>query len=63
MGINDILTAKEAAELLRVNVKSIYEAVKKNEIPHLRMNKVLRFSRKALLLSLAGAEKGDTHVR
>jgi excisionase family DNA binding protein len=34
-----VMTAREVANLLRVNIKSVYEAVKKNAIPCRRMGR------------------------
>ncbi len=46
----EVLTAAEAASLLRVNVKSVYDAVKRGEIPGVRrIGRSLRFSRRALV--------------
>ncbi len=46
----EILTAEEAATFLRLNPKSVYEAVKRGEIPGVRrIGRSLRFSRRALV--------------
>lgn len=44
----DVLLAEEVAALLRVNRKTLYEAVARGEIPAMRIGRCLRFSRVAL---------------
>jgi excisionase family DNA binding protein len=44
-----VMTAKEVADLLRVNIKSIYEAARNNAIPCRRMGRRLLFSRRAIM--------------
>lgn len=46
---SEIMTADEVAELLRLDRKTVYEAAKKGEIPNLRVGRVLRFHRQAVL--------------
>ncbi len=50
----DVMTASETAFLLKVNVKTIYEECKAGTIPHSRIGKQLRFSKRAVLQSLCG---------
>ncbi|NVB39584.1 helix-turn-helix domain-containing protein [Pseudenhygromyxa sp. WMMC2535] len=46
----EVMTADEVASLLRVNRKTIYEAVQRDEIPGVvRIGRVLRFHREAVL--------------
>ena len=46
----EILTAAEVAELLRVNRKTLYEAVQRDQIPGVvRVGRILRFHRDAVL--------------
>jgi excisionase family DNA binding protein len=46
----EILTATEVASLLRVNRKTLYEAVQRDQIPGVvRVGRVLRFHRDAVL--------------
>jgi excisionase family DNA binding protein len=46
----EILTATEVAELLRVNRKTLYEAVQRDQIPGVvRVGRILRFHREAVL--------------
>ena len=52
----EVLDVREAAALLRVGKNAVYEAVARNEIPHRRIGKAIRFSRGALLAWLGRAE-------
>ena len=49
----EVLTAAEAAKLLRVSVWTIYEMCQRGEIPHGRVGRVLRFHRGTLIAHLA----------
>jgi excisionase family DNA binding protein len=51
---NDVLTADEAAALLRVGRNQLYEAVSRGEIPHRRIGRSIRFSRAVLIRWLDG---------
>lgn len=44
----DLLTPKEAAEYLRVPVKSIYNRVQRKEIGHIKLGRLLRFKKSEL---------------
>jgi excisionase family DNA binding protein len=44
-----VMTAKEVADLLRVNIKTVYEAAKRNNIPCRRMGRRVLFSRRAIM--------------
>ena len=44
-----VLDVEETARLLRVGRNTIYELVGRNEIPHRRLGKQIRFSRAALM--------------
>lgn len=46
---HDVLTVAEAAALLRLNKKTVYDAVDRNELPHQRIGWKIRISRTALL--------------
>ena len=51
----DILTVKELSDLLRLNVKTVYEAITNGEIPGCkRIGRNIRISRKAVLHWLHG---------
>ena len=51
----DVLTVDELAALLRLNRKTVYEAVARNEIPGCqRIGRSIRFSRQAVLNWLHG---------
>ncbi len=46
----EIMTAAEVAALLRVNRKTLYEAVQRDQIPGVvRVGRILRFHRDAVL--------------
>ena len=45
----EVLTVREAAELLRVNPSTVYEMCRRNELPHGRLGNAIRISRAALL--------------
>ena len=45
----EILNSKEAADLLRVSVKTLLDNVKKNIIPAKKIGREYRFQRTALL--------------
>ena len=50
-----VLTVDEVAELLRVNRKTVYEAISKGEIPGvLKIGRKIRISRQAVVDWLAG---------
>ena len=57
---DDVLTVVEAASLLRVGRNLVYDLVARNEIPHRRLGKQIRFSRAALVrwLSSCGRSRG-----
>ncbi len=57
-----VLTVEEAAEVLRISRGSAYEAIRANEIPHVRIGRTIRVPRHALLsllLFASGSERGD----
>ena len=50
-----VLTVDEAAAILRVDRKSIYESIRRGELPGVvRVGRVIRISRTALVQRLAG---------
>lgn len=49
-----VLTVEEAARLLRIGRTAAYEAVRRGDIPSLRIGKTLRVPRVALERMLAG---------
>ncbi|MEP6652927.1 MAG: helix-turn-helix domain-containing protein [Myxococcales bacterium] len=52
-GASDMLTVKEAADLLRVNVKTIYAELASGRLPHVMLGRrIIRIPR-AVLASLA----------
>ncbi len=50
------LTAKEAAAILDCNVKSVYEAIKRGEIPSIRLGRMVLIPRPAFERLLRGGE-------
>ena len=61
---DDVLTVPEAAALLKIGRNALYEACGRNEVPHRRIGRQIRFSRAALVAWLAswskqGAQKGQ----
>ena len=44
-----VMTAREVAALLRVNIKTVYEATRQNGIPCRRIGRRLLFSRRAIM--------------
>lgn len=44
-----LLTAEEAADLLRLNRNTLYELVREGQVPALRLGRSLRFHRGRLL--------------
>lgn len=52
-----VLTAKEAAQLLRVHANTVFLMCKRGELPHFKVGSHYRFSREALMRYIAGAER------
>ena len=48
-GSPEVLTADEAAGFLRIERKTLYEAVNRGEVPHRRIGRRLLFGRRALV--------------
>jgi len=51
---DEVLTTEEAANLLKVHKSWIYERTRLGKIPHNKLGKYLRFSRKELIEWFAG---------
>ena len=49
---DDVLTVEEAAKLLRIGRNALYDAISRGEVPHLRVGKLIRLSRTAVMRSL-----------
>lgn len=45
---HDVLTVAEAAKMLRIGRRAMYDAIGRNEVPHRRLGKQIRLSRAAL---------------
>ena len=61
---DDVLDVTEVARLMRVGRNKVYELVGRNEIPHRRLGKQIRFSRAAIMRwlnswSTQGAKEGQ----
>jgi excisionase family DNA binding protein len=56
----DVLLAPEVAQLLRMNLKTVYELAKAGELPCWRLGRHFRFSRRAIV-SLLGQCKPASH--
>jgi excisionase family DNA binding protein len=54
-----VLTVEEAADVLRISRGSAYEAIRANEIPHIRIGRTIRVPRAALLGLLSDAPTED----
>jgi excisionase family DNA binding protein len=50
----DVLTVDEAADLLRVNRKTLYESIRRGQVPAGRIGGTIRLSRTALVSLLQG---------
>ncbi len=57
MSIHEFLTVEEAADLLRVNRNSVYEAIKRSDFPGiLRIGRLIRIRRSALVSGVASSD-------
>jgi excisionase family DNA binding protein len=52
----EVLTLPEAAELLRVSERTVWELSARGELPHMRVGAQYRYLRSRLLAYLAGDE-------
>ena len=52
-GDDDVLTVEEAQKLLKIGRTALYAAIARNQIPHRRVGKQIRFSRAALMVWLS----------
>ena len=65
MTVDDVMTVREAAKLLRIGRNALYDSCARNEIAHRRIGKLIRFSRPVLVAWFAscgrsqGALKGQ----
>lgn len=57
---DDVLNVREASALLRVGLNQLYEAIGRGEVPHVRIGKTIRLSRRALILWLEGMSGNRT---
>lgn len=59
----DVLDVPQVAHLLGVGRNTIYALVAKNQIPHRRLGKAIRFSRAAVMSWLASWSSRDAEER
>jgi excisionase family DNA binding protein len=62
-GARDVLDVPHIARLLGVGRNTIYTLVAKNQIPHRRLGKAIRFSRAAVMSWLASWSSRDAKER
>jgi len=53
----EVMTAREVAVLLRVTPGWIYAATRRNEIPHVRLGRYVRYRRSAIEVWMATIEQ------
>ncbi len=46
---DEVLTVKEAIALFKIGRNTLYDAIGRNEVPHRKFGRAIRFSRRALL--------------
>lgn len=56
---DEVLTAKEAAKLLKISVSHVYEMATKKQLPGLRLGSRWIFSRERLLQAVRGEINGS----
>jgi len=59
--VQELLTAQEAADLLKVKKATVYEMVKRGEIPAVKIGKQVRIDREDLNRLIQPPRTGDTH--
>jgi excisionase family DNA binding protein len=52
---DEVMTAADVAEILRVDRKTVYDHVSRGRIPHKRLGRRVIFSRTAIMAWLSGA--------
>jgi excisionase family DNA binding protein len=55
---DDVITVIEAAKLLTVGKNAVDDAIKRGELPHLRVGKHIRLSRQAVMRALGSCGPG-----
>jgi excisionase family DNA binding protein len=55
---DEILTLVEAANFLKVKKRTLYDLVQRRTIPHLRVRKLIRFSKRELLAWMRAQAEG-----
>jgi excisionase family DNA binding protein len=51
---DEVLSAEDVAELLGIDVKTVYDHANRNRIPHRRLGRRILFGRRAILAWLNG---------
>ncbi|WP_296692336.1 helix-turn-helix domain-containing protein [Treponema sp. UBA7567] len=57
--MNELLTTKEVAKLLKVSEQTIRTMTNSHEIPHYRMGKMIRYSRQEIMALFGGELEAD----
>ena len=52
--MKDVMTISAVAEYLQVHPNTVYKLVKKNELPHYRVGKKIRFNKQAIDKKISG---------
>jgi excisionase family DNA binding protein len=60
---NQLLTAREVAEVLRLPVSTVYELARTGRLPYLRIGRAMRFSQQDLEQHLAESCRPQAGVR
>lgn len=58
-GLPPVLTVDELARFMRISRGAAYEAIRANEIPHIRIGRTIRVPRAALLALLGEAPASE----
>jgi excisionase family DNA binding protein len=56
---DDVLTVREAARFLRIGRNALYDCCARNEIPHRRIGKLIRFRRGSLVAWFASCGRSE----
>lgn len=60
---DDILDVREVATLLRVGRNAVYDGCARGDIPHVRIGKLLRFSRAAIVRWLTSCGRSQVALK
>jgi excisionase family DNA binding protein len=56
--VDPLLTADEVASLMRVTRSWVYAETRRNDLPHLRLGRYVRYRRSAIEQWMEGVERG-----